>query len=309
MSEKYQIITVSLKTLSESERYQGGAEEKYKIPWSQIDLTREQMAIFKIDNEPSELSRVWIEKLGAELATVMGLPTATYEMCRTEQDLRAILSPSYMKLEGQERSGMMLMQEVLAGDERLYTVENVLAVFDRLDIGLPSGYKLPPEISTAKDLFVGYLLHDYWIDNPDRHDRNWGIQVDLNGNKELLPNYDYGRALVDFPLTNNRFEIFAERLGEVRTCAFVNNSGNKIRMDEMVQALAKINPDATKYWSNRIAQVGKEGLDTIFNRFPPNSANPARIEFAKVFISYNYLRLQEIVLTIEKKADREQPSH
>jgi hypothetical protein len=287
MSEQYQIITVSLKTLSESERYQGGAEEKYKIPWSQTDLTREQMAIFKIDNEPNELSRVWIEKLGAELATAMGLPTATYEMCQTEQDLRAILSPSYMKLEGQERSGMMLMQEVLADDERLYTIENVLAVFDRLDIGLPSGYNLPPEISTAKDLFIGYLIHDYWIDNPDRHDRNWGIQVDLNGNKELLPNYDYGRALVDFPLTNNRFEIFAERLGQVRTCAFVNNSGNKIRMDEMVQILIKTNPDATKYWIERIAQVGQERLDAIFDRFPANSASPARIEFAKVFVNYN----------------------
>jgi hypothetical protein len=295
MSEKYQIITVSLKTLSESERYQGGAEEKYKIPWSQTDLTCEQIAIFKIDNEPSELSRVWIEKLGAELAIAMGLPTATYEMCKTEQDLRAILSPSYMKLEGQERSGMMLMQEVLADNERLYTIENVLAVFNRLDIGLPSGYNAPSEISTAKDLFVGYLLHDYWIDNPDRHDRNWGIQVDLNGNKELLPNYDYGRALVDFPLTNNRFEIFAERLGEVRTCAFVNNGGDKIKMDEMVQILAKVNSDATKYWSERIAQVGQKELDAIFDRFPPNSASPERIAFAKIFIDYNSLRLQQLI--------------
>jgi hypothetical protein len=161
MSEKYQIITVTRRTLSESERFQGGAEEKYKISWRQTDLTRAQIAIFKIDNEPSELSRVWIEKLGAELAIAMGLPTATYEMCQTEQDLRAILSPSYMKLEGQERSGMMLMQEVLTDRERIYTIENVLAVFDRIDIGLPSGYNSPPEISTAKDLFVGYLLHDY----------------------------------------------------------------------------------------------------------------------------------------------------
>jgi hypothetical protein len=299
MSEQYQIITVSLKTLSESERYQGGAEEKYKIPWSQTDLTREQIAIFKIDNEPSKLSRVWIEKLGAELAIAMGLPTATYEMCQTEQDLQAILSPSYMKLEAQERSGMMLMQEVLADDERLYTIENVLAVFDRLDIVLPSGHNAPSEISTAEDLFVGYLLHDYWIDNPDRHDRNWGIQVDLNGNKELLPNYDYGRALVDFPLTNNRFEIFAERLGQVRTCTFVNNSGNKIRMDEMVQILVKVNPGATKYWIERIAQVGQERLNAIFDCFPANSASPARIEFAKVFVNYNsaaLLRLRQFRL-------------
>jgi hypothetical protein len=292
MSEQYQIITVIRKTISESERFQGGAEEKYKIPWRQTDLTREQLAILKIDNEPSELSRVWIEKLGAELATAMGLPTATYEMCQTETDLRAILSPSYMKLEGQERSGMMLMQEVLADNERLYTIENVMAVFDRLDIGLPSGYNSLPEISKAKDLFVGYLLHDYWIDNPDRHDRNWGIQVDLNGTKELLPNYDYGRALVDFPLTNNRFEIFAERLGQVRTCAFVNNDGDKIKMDEMLQILTKINPDVTKYWSERIAQVGQKGLNAIFDRFPLNSASPERIEFAKVFIDYNSFRLQ-----------------
>ncbi len=69
-------------------------------------------------------------------------------------------------------------------------------------------------------------------------------------------------------------------------------------MDEMIQILTRINPDATKYWSNRITHVGQKGLDAVFERFPPNSASPERIEFAKIFIDYNSFRLQQILQSI-----------
>lgn len=67
----------------------------------------------------------------------------------------------------------------------------------------------------------------------------------------------------------------------------------------MVQILNIINPDATKYWSDRIAQVGQERLNTIFDSFPSNSSSPERIEFAKVFIDYNSLRLQQTISNSE----------
>jgi hypothetical protein len=252
MPEEYLISTIAQTILNRAIRFQSGAEQKYKIPWSQADPNREQLAIFKIDNEPLEISRVWIEKLAGELAIAIGLPTATYYMCETEDNRRGIASPSYLRNGGVEQPGIVLMQEVFETNSVLYTVENALTIFDRLDINLPSGYTPPPEINTAKDLFIGYLFHSYWIDDPDFHNRNWGIQTNPNGERELLPNYDYGRALVDFPIVNNRLEIFAERLAGTRTCAFVNNDGKEIKMDEMVAILSQISPIATQYWSERI---------------------------------------------------------
>jgi hypothetical protein len=294
MSEEYLIITLTEETFAKSESFQSGAEQKYKIPWAQVDPSREQLAIFKIDNEPSAVSRVWIEKLAAELAISMGLPTATYEMCQTEDNRRGIASPSYLKDGGVEQPGIALMQEVFETNSVLYTVKNALNVFDCLDISLPSGYMPPPEVSTAKDLFIGYLLHSYWVDDPDFHARNWGIQINPNGERELLPNYDYGRALVDFPIVNNRLEIFAERLAGTRTCAFVNNDGKEIKMDEMVEILKQISPNTTKYWSDRIAQASTERLNPICDLFPSGWGSPERIEFARVFINYNSQRLAQL---------------
>ena len=315
MLEEYQIITLSEETFARSERFQSGAEQKYKIPWSQVNPDREQLAIFKIDNEPREVSRVWIEKLAGELAIAMGLPTATYEMCETKDNRRGIASPSYLRNGVVEQPGVVLMQEVFDTNSVLYTVENTLTVFDRLDISLPSGYTPPPEIGTAKDLFIGYLLHSYWIDDPDFHNRNWGTQTNPNGERELLPNYDYGRALVDFPIVNNRLEVFAERLAGTRTCAFVNNDGKEIKMDEMVEILNQISPNITQYWSDRIAQASAEQLNPICDLFPSGWGSPERIEFARVFINYNSQRLEQlteasiqIVQEVENQATIDYPN-
>jgi hypothetical protein len=294
MSEEYLISIITQEILDRAERFESGAEQKYKIPWTQVDPDREQLAIFKIDNEPPEVSRVWIEKLAAELAIAMGLPTATYEMCEMGDNRRGIASPSYLRNGAVEQPGIALMQEVFETNSVLYTVENALTVFDRLDISLPSGYAPPPEIVTAKDLFIGYLLHSYWIDDPDFHNRNWGIQTNPSGERELLPNYDYGRALVDFPIVNNRLEIFAERLAGTRTCAFVNNDGKEIKMDEMVAILKQISPIATKYWSDQIRLASAERLNPICDFFPAGWGSSNRIEFARVFINYNSQRLARL---------------
>jgi hypothetical protein len=44
--------------------------------------------------------------------------------------------------------------------------------------------------------------------------------------------------------------------------------------------------------------VGQKGLNAVFDRFPPNSASPERIEFAKIFIGYTSFRLQQITQSI-----------
>jgi tetratricopeptide (TPR) repeat protein len=294
MPEEYLIITLTEQTIKSGKAFESGAEQKYKIPWTQVDADLEQLAVFKIDNEPSQISRVWIEKLAGELAVAMGLPTATYEMCKTDDNRRGIASPSYLRNGAVEQPGIALMQEVFETNSVLYTVENALTVFDRLDISLPSSYTSPSEIGTAKDLFIGYLLHSYWIDDPDFHNRNWGIQTNPNGERELLPNYDYGRALVDFPIINNRLEIFAERLAGTRTCAFVNNDGKEIKMDEMVAILKRISPATTQYWSERIAQASAERLNPICDLFPFGWMSPDRMDFARVFINYNSRRLEQL---------------
>jgi hypothetical protein len=42
MPEEYRLVTLTKKTLDRSIKFQSGAEQKYKIPWTQVDSEREK---------------------------------------------------------------------------------------------------------------------------------------------------------------------------------------------------------------------------------------------------------------------------
>src|SRR5205823_341437 len=68
---------------------------------------------------------------------------------------------------------------------------------------------LPDGITTASQVFMGYLLLDTLIANQDRHHHNWGaIQVPEQNVLRLAPSFDHGASLA----RNITDEERAERL-------------------------------------------------------------------------------------------------
>jgi hypothetical protein len=109
---------------------------------------------------------------------------------------KSILSPNYLPRSWDELSGRNCLDERFGIGDYCYSIENVLNTIDSLNLVLPEFPVLPDQIQSSSDLFAGYLLFDYSIDNFDRHYENWGIQIDnVSGQKQLLPNYDNGLGL------------------------------------------------------------------------------------------------------------------
>jgi hypothetical protein len=133
---KYPILNITPKTLSEGKEIEGGAAEKY---W--IDLPDIGSAILKIDDE--SLNGAWVEKVTSELAVKMKLPTARYEFAQLPDGRKAILSPSYLKPHHQERSGRMLMDRRFGTGRYAYTIERVLETIASSKIELPDRENLP----------------------------------------------------------------------------------------------------------------------------------------------------------------------
>jgi hypothetical protein len=290
MTEKYPIKQISNDVLRRGRRIRDGAVEKYVVEFAG------QPAFLKIERESDGLTglqrrHACMEKIGAELAIMMGLPTATYEFCQLEDGRRAILSPDFMVqtngTRNREQTGLALMDRCFGRGQYVYTIANIFAVFDQLKIGFPAVYKPPAEILTPHQLFVGYLLHDYLIDNPDRHARNWGVQSNELGQSELLPNFDYGEALPDYPLSSDpvRCRVFAERIAEGRTCAIKDEGGGLLTMDGMVQEIARVELVALSHWCDRIQEIGSARIAEIVDRIPEGLDDAYRLEFAKVFVN------------------------
>ena len=58
----------------------------------------------------------------------------------------------------------------------------------------PAGQDSRPEMPTAADWFLGYLLLDALIGNTDRHHENWAV-IESEGKQMLAPSYDHASCL------------------------------------------------------------------------------------------------------------------
>ena len=84
-------------------------------------------------------------------------------------------------------------------------IDRIFRVIEQPFIVRPSPTPPDPDIQTAPDVFVGYLMLDSLIANTDRHHANWGILLKANreGQRqaELAPTFDHasslGRELTD----------------------------------------------------------------------------------------------------------------
>ena len=129
----------------------------------------------------------WAEKLACELCQRIGLPHVHYELA-VEYDGDKYLQPGVVcpHCAPSPESLVLGNQLLLALDPaypgsdrrkyeiRAYTVDAVVQCVQNL--AAPSWNWIcivPTGISTALDVFVGYVMLDAWIANQDRHHENW----------------------------------------------------------------------------------------------------------------------------------------
>lgn len=122
----------------------------------------------------------WAEKLSAEFAGLLDLPSARVELARGEVD-EGIVSGNVTPDGWSMESGDVELSEFdgylsCATDDRPrnrvgHNLQNIACVLD--------GCSGPPgsicEDWSASEVFAGYLVFDAWVANTDRHAINWGF--------------------------------------------------------------------------------------------------------------------------------------
>jgi hypothetical protein len=244
---------------------------QHELYWYRHD-TRERTWLFK----PARPERHHaaredvVEKLGSEIAGLMGVPAARVELAVLGGQRGALVEDARGH-RWELQLGQVLMTEVLTDydptdrDHPGYNVQNVCRALD----GFASPPRFDPTLQfNAFDVFTGYLLLDTLLAHCDRHDRNWAVispPSDEPQRKALCPSYDHAASL-GFQLSDQKREEFltgsrgrsvAEWACKARATRFERSKGQSCQtLLELAQSALDLCPTETReYWRHRVLSV------------------------------------------------------
>ena len=258
----------------------------------------------------------WAEVVAAAMADLLGLPHASYFLAESD-GRRGVVTPRF--LEQDER--LVHGNEVLAGlfasydpdaphyQQKQHTLGKVFKAVQQSDLP-PRGWTPPTAVSTARDLFVGYLMLDAWLGNTDRHDLNWGF---VEGAEEadsareityLAPTFDHasslGRELTEQKkrrrLTTNdpnfRVEAYAER---ARSALYRDpEDAHPMGTVEALSEAARQRPEAARAWTRRLNDVDDDATQTAFDSLPQERISETSVDFARRLMAHNRKRIAQL---------------
>lgn len=290
---------------------------KYKF-WYQDDHLG--LSLFK-EGRPNT-GENWAEKLACELAAVLGMPHAYYELA-TWRDKLGTVTPSLV-VEGERIvHGNELLAVIHSGDFRgavreRHRQHTITAVLSYLRAGSGNRLILPPlgfeptnHISSALDVFVGYLMFDTWIGNQDRHDQNWGVSRSATNHEvRLLPSYDHGSSLN----RNEADHVLAERLTTKDIGRHISTHARKARSalypraeeantkalltSDAFEYAARLRPKAAIEWVERLDAIDEVRVADIIEAMPIAWMSDAAKQFVKEYLRLN--RLHVLSLDLKK---------
>ncbi|MEO8630919.1 MAG: HipA domain-containing protein [Betaproteobacteria bacterium] len=255
----------------------------------------------------------WAEKAGEQICIALGVPHATYELA-VYQGRRGIVSKRFLDQQAQLFLANELLVKIVPDyprDKREvkpkeHTVQLASEVMAQLQTQTPIGYKPPPELRTAFDVFVGYLMIDCLIANQDRHHENWGFVFDpVNGSANrlhLAPTFDHGSSLARNLQDHTRLEILRTKDANRALPAFAGRARSGFyslgsaqvktisTFDAFLEA-RRLSPEGADYWVNALKHTETIALTCCFDEFPSDFISDASKDFSRDLIAVNRERL------------------
>lgn len=282
-----------------------GTKRKF---WHTYDNTR---TLFKIGRPGT--GENWAEKIACELARLMGLPHAEYELARFGETC-GINSPSFLKPDVHDliQGNILLFEKIPNYPDNSeggfyglkdYQLSRVLELISKSDFALPLGYHKNQVIQCAVDVFIGYIVFDCWIANQDRHHENWGIIYDkTNDQRYLAPTYDHASSLAcrmsitectERLNTNDCYRSVAHFAAKAKS-PFFSESGEKLKTLQCVAYIMQKYPEVCGFWINQIQRISEQGIQDVFEHMPADWMKTENKQLVMKLLKENKKRLVEL---------------
>ncbi len=309
----YPIFSVQLPEMQQYE--QMGSKRKF---WY-LDAKQKKAWLFKYARVNSGVTtgEDWAEKVGCEVAELLGLPHARVELAKCE-DERGTISERFVDRDGGEQ--LVHGNELLGQRDASYpatgedhktpehTVDNIVDVLSKPSVTLPATWSVLEAGQGSVDLFLGYLMLDALIGNTDRHHENWGVLVrDVGGARrvELAPTFDHasslGRELEEESVV--RFLNGSSKHTSPSVETYANKARSAIYRDPQEKkplctldaflCFALHAPKGKSVWLDKLRQIEDDSLRAAVERVHPMILADSACEFACRVLVYNKSRLLE----------------
>ena len=249
----------------------------------------------------------WSEKVAFELAKLLNIPCARYEFAKWHDKLGTI-STSFTD------DYLVHANEILASyDENYhknstyhatdYKLEYVLNLVDTLlnPLDLPIDNIESNEVERPIDLFIGYLIFDFWIANLDRHHENWGIILGENQLK-FAPTYDHAAGLGSKVskdeakkrlITKDKNYTIKKFVTKAKS-PFYSQESRQLKTIEVVEIIVKKYQKSSCYWIEKIASLEKDKFNEILEAVPNIFMDEIQKSFVLGLLDENKKRLVEM---------------
>lgn len=253
----------------------------------------------------------WAEKLACELAGLLGVPHVHYDLAEEQgTGTPGVICESCVP------SGWSLVMgnELLLGrdpaypadDERKYkvrehTVNAVAEAVGKLQLP-PQPWRavLPAGVTSALEVFIGYVLLDAWVANQDRHHQNWAALFD-GSNHYLCPTFDHGASLARNLSDTERHERLTTRDVNRQIAAFVRKARSAfygtatdtkpLGTFEAWRAFAALSRSAETTWLDRLRAISEDDIAELVARVPSGRMSSVCREFTSKLLHENKNRL------------------
>lgn len=256
----------------------------------------------------------WSEKVAAEIAGLLGLPHAKYELAVCE-GARGVITPRLTANDEELVHGNELLIEIDPAYELksveyrtpAHTVGSVVRALREAAGGaeLPKGAELPGEVTDAVGVLAGYLLLDALIGNTDRHHENWALirapEKAGTPRYKVAPTFDHASSLgrneplerVEERLTTNDRGFTVEAYAaKARSALFssADDSAPLAPLDAFGEITRFSNP-AARAWCQRLDRVTHETLQGILDRVPEDRMPESVKQFVVRMVMFNRQQL------------------
>lgn len=299
----YPIVKIDSKDVIE-QLEQLGTKPKFWFFDKKTGLRR----LFKIGRK--ETGENWAEKISCELAKLLRLPCADYDFAKWK-DKEGVVTNMFVPKDGRLVHGNEILAKInkkypLLQSYKLveYQLGAVAVIMKGLkNVELPMGYKGCNRVKNNMGMFIGYLLLDCWISNPDRHHENWGFVVDSAKNLvHLAPTYDHASGLGCRLTDEERVERITTKDENYTIRKFVERAKTPFYDKDMKQMntieafsyMSKFDKPAALFWLERLECITDSEIEFIFNEAPKSLTKSLRIVFALKMLTENKNRLLDL---------------
>lgn len=263
-------------------------------------------------NTGLRLGEDWAEKISCELAKLLGLPHAHYELA-IHNDIRGVITKNFItkkfamqRAEYLTTGNELLQSYINALDEtnpNLQYVNHVHLVMTEKIIGKPISFGSFKNIKTASDFFVGYLMFDALVSNQDRHNENWGMIVTITGDNHLAPSYDHGASLArNESDTTRSIRLESNDKGQqIPTYAKKAKSQfqepftqKRLKLLEAFRLYGLMEKEAARAWLDKLALLDRNEVRVLIDKVPPQLMSEIAKDFTYQLIICNKTNLLDL---------------